>query len=104
MSFSGGLPLTETLQTQFRLWVTPEQKGLPMKKLVLTIATIAAVASAPAEARGVRVRGGAAIAAATAAAIAADAYYNGGYGYYYGGPVAYYGGPGYYGYRGWHAY
>jgi len=56
-----------------------------MKKLVLTIATVAtlaAVASAPAEARGVRVRAG--VAAATAAAIAADAYFNGGYGYYYG--------------------
>jgi hypothetical protein len=53
-----------------------------MKNLVLTIAavaTLAAVASAPAEARGVRMRAG--VAAATAAAIAADAYFNGGYGY-----------------------
>jgi hypothetical protein len=75
-----------------------------MKKLVLTIvtaATLAAVGSAPAEARGVRVRAG--VAAATAAAIAADAYFNGGYGYYYGSP-AYYGGPVYYGYPGWRYY
>jgi len=79
-----------------------------MKKLLLTIATVstlAAVAGAPAEARGLRPhhgvgigigvggRGAAIAAAATAAAIAAEAY---GYGAYYGGPVAY--GPGYYAY------
>jgi hypothetical protein len=84
-----------------------------MKKLLLTIATVsalAAVVSAPAEARGLRGaphhgvgisvggRGAAIAAAAAAAAIAAEAY---GYGYapygtYYGGPVAY--GPGYYAY------
>lgn len=80
-----------------------------MKKLLLTIATISALAvlaSAPVEARGLRPhhgvgvgvggRGAAIAAAATAAAIAAQAY---GYGYapygYYG-PVAY--GPGYYAY------
>ena len=86
-------------------------KDIVMKKLLLTIATVsalAAVASAPAEARGLRPhhgvgigvgggRGAAIAAAATAAAIAAEAY---GYGYtpygYYGGPVAY--GPGYYAY------
>ena len=38
------------------------------------------------------------LAAATAAAIAADAYFYGGYGYYASPGVAYYGGPGYYGY------
>ena len=52
-----------------------------MKKLALTIATVAtlaAVATAPAEARGGRVRAGvAAVTVATAAAIAADAYFNG---------------------------
>jgi hypothetical protein len=92
------------LETQFRLWVTIERKGLSMKNLVLTIATVAtlaAVASAPAEARGGRMRAG--VAAATAAAIAADAYFNGGYGYYYGAPV-YNGGPVYYGYPGWRYY
>jgi len=79
-----------------------------MKKLLLIIATVSAlatIAGAPAEARsmrphhgvgiGVGGRGAAIAAAATAAAIAAEAY---GYGYapygYYGGPVAY--GPGYY--------
>jgi len=83
-----------------------------MKKLLLTIATVsalAALAGAPAEARSLRAphhgvgigvggRGAALAAAATAAAIAAEAY---GYGYapygtYYGGPVAY--GSGYYAY------
>jgi hypothetical protein len=82
-----------------------------MKKLLLTIATVsalAALAGAPAEARGLRGaphhgigvggRGAAIAAAATAAAIAAEAYGYGyaPYGYYYGGPVAY--GPGYYAY------
>jgi hypothetical protein len=83
-------------------------KDTVMKKLLLTIATISALAvlaSAPVEARGLRPhhgvggvggRGAAIAAAATAAAIAAEAY---GYGYapygYYG-PVAY--GPGYYAY------
>ena len=77
-----------------------------MKKLLLTIATVsalAAVVSAPAEARtmrphhgvgiGVGGRGAAIAAAATAAAIAAEAY---GYSYYTGTPV--YGAPGYYAY------
>jgi hypothetical protein len=78
-----------------------------MKKAALilaTVATFAAVATAPAEARVLRVRPNLAI-AATAAAVAADlaanAYLaNAGYGYY--GPV--YGGPVYYGgwHRGWH--
>jgi hypothetical protein len=82
-------------------------KDIVMKKLLLTIATVsalAAVASAPAEARslrphhavGVGGRGAAIAAAATAAAIAAEAYGYAPYGYYYGGPVAY--GPGYYAY------
>ena len=79
-----------------------------MKKLLLTIATVsalAALAGAPAEARslraphhGVGIGVGGRGAALAAAAIAAEAY---GYGYapygtYYGGPVAY--GPGYYAY------
>jgi hypothetical protein len=88
-----------------------------MKKLLLTIATVsalAAVVSAPAEARGLRGaphhgvgigiggRGAAVAAAATAAAIAAE-YYGYGYGYSpyastYGGPTVVYGGPGYYAY------
>lgn len=72
-----------------------------MKKIALMIvaaATLAASVSAPAEARTVRVvHPAAAVAAATAAAIAADAYFNGGYGYYAPG-VVYYGGPGTYGY------
>ena len=52
--------------------------------MLIAAATLAACVSAPAEARGTRVvRPAAAIAAATAAAIAADVYY---------------GGPGYYGY------
>jgi hypothetical protein len=72
-------------------------KDFVMKKLLLTIATVsalAAVASAPAEARGLRAhhgigvggRGAAIAAAATAAAIAAEAYGYGyaPYGYYYG--------------------
>jgi hypothetical protein len=80
-----------------------------MKKLLLTIATVsalAAVVSAPAEARsmrphhgiGVGGRGAAIAAAATAAAIAAEAYGYGyaPYGYYAGTPV--YGAPGYYAY------
>ena len=86
-------------------------KDIVMKKLLLTIATIsalAAVASAPAEARGLRPhhgvgigvggRGAAIAAAATAAAIAAEAYGYGyaPYGYYAGTPV--YGAPGYYAY------
>jgi hypothetical protein len=84
-----------------------------MKKLLLIIATVSAlavVAGAPAEARSLRAphhgigigvggRGAALAAAATAAAIAAEAY---GYGYapygtYYGTPAVY-GGPGYYAY------
>ena len=72
-----------------------------MKKIALMLvaaATLAASVSAPAEARGMRVvRPAAAVAAATAAAIAADAYFYGGYGYYAPGAV-YYGGPGYYRY------
>jgi hypothetical protein len=88
-------------------------KDIVMKKLLLTIAIVsalAAVAGAPAEARGLRPhhgvgigvgvggRGAAIAAAATAAAIAAEAYGYGyaPYGYYYGGPVAY--GSGYYSY------
>jgi hypothetical protein len=87
-------------------------KDIVMKKLLLTIATVsalAAIASAPVEARSLRPhhgvgigvgggRGAAIAAAATAAAIAAEAYGYGyaPYGYYYGGPVAY--GPGYYAY------
>jgi hypothetical protein len=76
-----------------------------MKKLALTIATIAtlaAVATAPAEARGVRVRTD--VAAATAAAIAADVYFNGYGHYYYGDTPVYYGSPVYGGYRGWRYY
>ena len=79
-----------------------------MKKLLLTIATVSAlamVAGAPAEARSLRAphhgvgvdgRGAALAAAATAAAIAAEAYSYGyaPYGYY--GPVGY--GAGYYSY------
>jgi hypothetical protein len=86
-------------------------KDIVMKKLLLTIATVsalAAVASAPAEARslhphhGVGIgmgRGAAVAAAATAAAIAAEAYGYGyaPYGYYYGTPAVY-GAPGYYAY------
>jgi hypothetical protein len=83
-----------------------------MKKLLLTIATVsalAAVVSAPAEARGLRPHHGVGIgvggrgapiaAAATAAAIAAEAYGYGyaPYGYYYGTPSVY-GAPGYYAY------
>jgi hypothetical protein len=79
-------------------------KDIVMKKLLLTIATVsalAAVAGGPAEARGLRPhhgvgaggRGAAIAPAATAAAIAAEAY---GYGAYHGGPVAY--GPGTYAY------
>jgi hypothetical protein len=68
-----------------------------MKKIALMLvaaATLAASVSAPAEARGVRVaRPAAAIAVATAAAIAADAYYSGGY--YTPPGVAYYSGPAY---------
>ena len=68
-----------------------------MKKIALMLvaaATLAASVSAPAEARRMRVvRPVAAVAVATAAAIAADAYFNG-YGYYAPGAV-YYGGPGY---------
>ena len=82
-------------------------KDIVMKKLLLTIATVsalAAVASAPAEARslhahhGIGIGRGAATAAAAAAAvaIAAEAYGYAPYGYYYGGPVVY--GPGYYAY------
>jgi hypothetical protein len=78
-----------------------------MKKLLLTIATVsalAAVISAPAEARsmrphhgiGVGGHGAAIAAAATAAAIAAEAYGYAPYGYYAGTPV--YGAPGYYAY------
>ena len=62
-----------------------------MKKLVLTVAAIAATASTPAEAHGLRPHRGAGTAAAAvavaaaAAAIAASSY---GYGpYYYGPPV-----------------
>ena len=78
-----------------------------MKKLLLTIATVsalAAVANAPAEARslrghhviGIDGRGAAIAAAATAAAIAAGTYGYGyaPYGYYYGTPLVY-GVPGY---------
>jgi hypothetical protein len=86
-------------------------KDIVMKKLLLTIATVsalAAVASAPAEARSLRPhhgvgigmgRGAAVAAAATAAAIAAEAYGYGyaPYGYYYGTPAVY-GAPGYYAY------
>lgn len=82
-----------------------------MKKLLLTIATItalAAVTGGPAEARSLRPhhgvgigvsRGAAVAAAATAAAVAAEAYGYGyaPYGYAYGGPVVVYG-PGYYAY------
>ncbi|MBX3527771.1 MAG: hypothetical protein AB7I42_20885 [Bradyrhizobium sp.] len=75
-----------------------------MKKFALMLvaaATLAASVSVPAEARGLRgarvVRPAVAIAAATAAAIAADTYLYNGYGYYAPG-VVYYGGPGYYGY------
>jgi hypothetical protein len=73
-----------------------------VKKLLLTIATIsalAAVAGSPAEARslrphhsvglGIGSRGAAIAAAATAAAIAAEAYGYAPYGYYYGGPAVY---------------
>jgi hypothetical protein len=79
-----------------------------MKKLLLTIATVSAlavVAGAPAEARSLRAphhgvgigvggRGAALAAAATAAAIAAEAYGYAPYGYY--GSVGY--GPGHYAY------
>jgi hypothetical protein len=85
-----------------------QERNIVMKKLLLTIATIsalAAVVGAPAEARslrshhgvgiGIAGRGAAIAAAATAAAIAAETYGYGyvPYGYYYGGPVGY--GPGY---------
>jgi hypothetical protein len=85
-------------------------KDIVMKKLLLTLATVSAlavVAGAPAEARGLRPhhgvgigvdgRGAAIAAVATAAAIAAGVYGYGyaPYGYYYGGPVY---GPGYYAY------
>jgi hypothetical protein len=75
-----------------------------MKKLALavaTLATLAAVASAPAEAHGLRghhhglrIGLGAAAAVATVAAIAADAAtpYDP-YGYYYGPRPLYYGAP-----------
>jgi hypothetical protein len=73
-----------------------------MKKLVVTVIAVAALAgsvSAPAEARGLGGlrfhRGGAAVAIATAAAaaaVAADAYgYGYGYGPYYGPVYRYYG-------------
>ena len=85
-----------------------------MKKLLLTIATVSAlagVAGAPAEARGLRAHHGMGIgigrgagvataaAAAAAVAVAAEAYgYGyGPYGYYYGAPVVY-ATPGYYPY------
>src|SRR6185312_5270782 len=86
-------------------------KDIVMKKLLLTIAIVSALAalvSAPAEARSMRAphhgvgigggRGAAIAAAATAAAIAAE-YYGYGYapyGYSYGTPAAY--GPGIYAY------
>ena len=78
-----------------------------MKKLALTVATIAtlaAVATAPAEARGVRVRTDVAVATAAAAAIAADVYFNGYGRSYYGDTPVYYGAPVYGGYRGWRYY
>ena len=72
-----------------------------MKKLALTVVTIAALAAvtgAPAEAHGLRFhhRGiglGVGLAVATAAAIAADTTYYGPYGYYYGPAPVYYGAP-----------
>jgi hypothetical protein len=85
--------------------MTPAIRGSSCDATV-TLATLAAVATAPAEARGVRVRTGvAAVTAATAAAIAADAYFNGGYGYYYGVAPVVYGAQVYVGgYRGWRNY
>jgi hypothetical protein len=68
-----------------------------MKKIVLMIAaaaTLAATASAPAEAHRLHIRPGGAIAAAAVAAIATDALvYGGGYGpgYYYAPAPLYYG-------------
>jgi hypothetical protein len=75
-----------------------EAKDIRMKKLILTIATVtalAAAASVPAEARTLRphLHPTAAAAVATAAAIAANAYLNGPYGYYYGPAPVYYGAP-----------
>jgi hypothetical protein len=84
-------------------------KDYRMNKIILTIATaatLAAVASAPAEARTLRVRptaGAVAVTAATlaAATIAADAYLYGSSGYYVAPAPFAYGAPVYlgYGYR-----
>ena len=80
-----------------------------MKKAALilaTFATLAAVATAPAEARGLHHRGAGlatAAAVAVAATVAAEAYgYGPGYGTYYGAAPLVYGAPVYYG--GWRPY
>jgi len=61
------------------------EKGRPMKKLAISVATAialaATIASMPAQARGLGLASGV-IAGAIAAGIAADAYANEGYGYY----------------------
>ena len=75
--------------------------------MMVTVAALGSMASAPAEARGGRVRvgTGVAIAAAVAAGVAADAYYSGyAPGYYYAPRQVYYGGPLYVHHRGWYAY
>ncbi len=77
-----------------------------MKKAALILATVAmlgAVATAPAEARGLHHRGvglSTAAAVAVAATVAAETYgYGPGYGYYYGAAPVVYGAPVYYGSR-----
>jgi uncharacterized membrane protein len=81
-------------------WWAIKRKERQMKKTALilaTVATLAAAAIAPAEARGLH-RGAGLAAAAIAATVAAEAYgYGPGYGYYYGPAAVVYGAPVYYG-------